>query len=239
MSEEQKGRPVEGENADNNPNRHDEEPPDGGNKNGAVGSSEDIQSPVEEPDAQREEPSAKRSWEPSFSAFVAAISAGSAVLAVFISCQATRNDQRAWVGVPGMTPFEIVEGERVKAGVMLQNAGRSPARKVTISHSVNWKNPEATPEQLLEAGRYNAAQLETHSVGVLMPSGAAPSTTYSKEPLTPEDFEGIKSRRYLLRAFGEIVYWDIFKIRRNTTYCYAYDPGRNVFYPCEAGNEMN
>lgn len=173
----------------------------------------------------------------SFSAAIAILSLVTSLYAALVAHGATRLERRAWVGVAGVTPKPITIGERLELQVVFQNFGTSPARKLAISNSIDWQNPQASPEQLIEAGRTNAKRLGWVSLGVLMPSVAGPSTAKSAISITPEIFEGIMSHKLKLRVFGEVIYEDIFKQRRTTTYCFVYDPGREAYIMSESGNE--
>jgi hypothetical protein len=157
--------------------------------------------------------------------------------------EASRNDQRAWVGaIDAVPPFRDNQGQPeylrekrdIRIAIRVINSGRSPATKLDpiIRARTRPVGEPFTPD-------FGTASAE-HSIGVLQPGAAPVWLTSNALQLNEEQIRRIRNRTDLLEVFGSIVYYDVFDRQHTTTFCmYLAPPEFRLFNACAQYNEAN
>ena len=139
------------------------------------------------------------------------------------SIDASRLDQRAWVGIGQLTalPEPFHAGDNATITVSFKNTGKTPARNAVV---VVIKDPVPTGRSPVFSYRGEKAArfgLQPPNLDSFVRMSVAKSrSTGEDRPLTPELLESLVSRRVILYLHGQIVYEDIFDRWHWVTFCY-------------------
>jgi hypothetical protein len=174
--------------------------------------------------------------------------AGSVIDSLTTSIDASKLDQRAWVGVLETTATEFTETNGLIATVVFFNSGRTPARNVQTSarfmvSPVPLTGPPANEiaqlrfraaPSIAPQGRYNQIIGQVWTGEILIPGAVQ-----GRQDLISR-FRDIKDRTATLYYFGILRYDDIFGNHRETQFCvFLADPDTKQMGICDAFNDVN
>lgn len=149
------------------------------------------------------------------------------------SIDASRNDQRAWVGVEGFDGKAEID-KRLIITVALKNTGKTPAINLTVSEN-------ATPVDAGKEPPLIDIPVE-HSQGMLFPNQlyTVPLNVTSRrtQGLDAHDYQLITSGAVVIYAYGTITYSDVFGRKHWTKFCSYLAPGGG-FNVCKTHNETD
>lgn len=163
-----------------------------------------------------------------------------AILQFYVTCkqwnvmdETMRKAERAWVTVKeGQLDAALGQDVHIPTSWIIQNTGHSPARILSISHSV-YTSPTLPVGRLADAP---IRKLETK--GVLGPETEWTIGTKFDIELPQSDFVAIRNKAGFVISAGKITYLDIFDSQHATTFCFILaDPNSTRFSPCN--NDWN
>jgi hypothetical protein len=156
------------------------------------------------------------------------------------SIEASKLDQRAWVGTTETTPPPLMEGDKrvyVKAGSKMTfdasvvNSGKTPALKVTTNFGIRtYSSNESIPTYQPDTTKGGASAVQP---------GAHFRLVLSTRVLTQKEIGILKSGIENLYFLGLITYEDIFGRSHQTTFCYCLLPDLSTIIFCPTGNTMD
>jgi hypothetical protein len=137
-----------------------------------------------------------------------------AVKAVRDAREATRTDQRAWVGVTEAGAGTLAPDTQLDLAVIVANSGKTPALKV-VSRA-GWRvqgttEPVDCPRML--------AELTQEAFGVIQPGARRNVTPRLPLSLTAGQVDGIRHGSMAFYLYGLLAYEDIFKEMHETSFC--------------------
>jgi hypothetical protein len=157
------------------------------------------------------------------------------------SIEASRNDQRAWVGIMGnVRPGNYTDrlfltfGSRTTFSIPMGNSGKSPALKVRFLSKVDSYRTDIPFHTNYEQ------PIVFHSVTVIQPGAStivptAPITV----PVTQAAIDSVTGGHAILYLYGIVTYEDIFKRPHRTTFCMYLLPSLDTLASCSTYNEAN
>ncbi len=143
---------------------------------------------------------------------------GQARDALNASIEASRNDQRAWVGITRIEIRSLQPGQKIEINTPLQNSGKTAAVDVRTRSFVHISD---TPVNITAfvASRHDPFQARM----TIFPNiQDANITIVSPFPYSEAEIAAIKNGRKLMYAFGEIKYRDVFGRLHHTFFCGIY-----------------
>jgi hypothetical protein len=145
------------------------------------------------------------------------------------SIEASRMDQRAWVGVVKLNSFNFRVGPNFSIPFDVVNSGKTPALNVRTKTAL---------KSVENGNRFIPMYQEptmVPSLGVIQPQVHSELTTLPVD-ISASQFGDIKNGRGTLYAYGRIDYDDIFGRPHETTFCVKYSAGNTIPIQCDAYN---
>jgi hypothetical protein len=148
-------------------------------------------------------------------------------------------DQRAWVGVKGVSLTPLAIEKPVTAEVTLVNTGKTHAQAAAISLHMNSETKRVT--QLSVRG-FNDPE---KSITTIFPQQQLSASVTMKnsigEPIKPadDDIAAYKARSIIIYIWGEINYQDIFRKTHTTHFCFYFAGEEQHGVACEMYNQAN
>lgn len=146
--------------------------------------------------------------------------------------EATRIQQRAWVGVSQVElDREPVDGETIAVRVTVVNEGASPATDVISKSNLS----------ILAAPPYDNWDLLKDAPRSLILPDAAGAGVNKSLVVSPGTTAAYRAGHLRIWVTGRINYSDAFGKPHWTTFCFSHAPNQNLqlFSMCETGNEMD
>jgi hypothetical protein len=164
------------------------------------------------------------------------------------SIEASRLDQRAWVGpkmvVSGLKPFDsnpvpnLVIGQKILLGVILINSGKTPAL-----HFTGWTDIGILPTTANFSPKYRPereAWKRQRGVVAMMPGGTlAMMAPESDEIVSQAMIDNLKAERMTLYLFGSYTYSDVFGKEHFTKFCMFATPELTAMGACKTYGDQN
>ncbi len=147
------------------------------------------------------------------------------------SIEASRNDQRAWVGIKSMDVTLLETDKPLKTEVKIINTGKTIALDLYYPGAVQTSWVPLDIEKFERSKNMPPATAPMRA-GVLFQNIEVNIPAETSVPLNSQQVEAIKARRLLVYLFGEIHYKDIFRRPHTTQYCGVYVPGTRRFEDC-------
>lgn len=148
----------------------------------------------------------------------------------------SRLDQRAWLGVKGMSITTLEAGKKVSVAVEITNTGKTIARSSKTFSSLKFSlAPIDIPTFAVSGER----RLPKPTPAVFFPGVLFAMNSSSDENASEEDVKLIKARTMLIYVFGELEYADVFGQNHRILYCGIYQPSRSSFDSCSNYNEAD
>jgi len=158
------------------------------------------------------------------------------------SISASRNDQRAWIGIQslGMKPLEA--NKPVATDVAITNTGRTPGFVISVCSTV-----QVVPNEIKDIDKFAVGDQrppcpkQSLSTAAVFPGEAGVTPAYTETSIPQEWVNAIMSTppRMFIYLFGEIIYTDVFKRRHETEFCAEYSPKENRFTNCAQHHRAN
>jgi hypothetical protein len=136
-------------------------------------------------------------------------------LALVQSAEATRIQNRAWVGAVGFPIPDLQAGKKAVCKVEIKNTGATPALNVRQTRAMRIINPNEPFSESYVIPLTNG--------GVLHPGATVWIAPQSKGPLTKIQVDDILSGKQIYRVYGLILYDDIFGCHHRTKFCFFVD----------------
>ncbi|OFW42399.1 MAG: hypothetical protein A3J28_14660 [Acidobacteria bacterium RIFCSPLOWO2_12_FULL_60_22] len=149
------------------------------------------------------------------------------------SIEASRNDQRAWVGIRNVikpTPAQLADEGTFEFGVNVYNVGKSPAfgLKMQLGSGDVLSGVKFEPF-------YNLiTHTEPESAAIIPPDGYVVMSIAL--PMDRQRIERLKNRIRVFYLFGRMEYQDTAKRVHHTTFCLWLRPDLASFAVCETYN---
>ena len=128
---------------------------------------------------------------------------------------AFRDDQRAWIGVVGLSPFNLKVGESPSFSAIGINIGKTPA--------INTQTFIAAQGILRDSKiEFTYVPIGMRSRSVVVPSSQlsiGPSGAIV--PFTSAQINDITSGRVVVYVYGKVMYEDVFRRGHQTTFCFV------------------
>jgi hypothetical protein len=148
------------------------------------------------------------------------------------SIEASRLDQRAWVGVMAISLSAFEAGKPLAHSVRISNSGKTFAKEMSaVIFSMVVNQPPATADHIqAEADKLKLRPpSDTLPVSVLPPGGEVTFTQSSPDIVTKEIFDRIHSGESKLYLMGEIFYEDVFGEKHFTRVFSSYGAKEKAF----------
>ncbi|MFI5126984.1 MAG: hypothetical protein ACHQJX_09165, partial [Candidatus Acidiferrales bacterium] len=141
-------------------------------------------------------------------------------------------EQRAWVGVLGITSLKIKAAEPTDFQLMAVNSGRTPA--LHVKHLLTVKSMLTSQKFTFTHGPAMGANSDT----VIQPNMQVPFVAEPDVP-TQAQIDAIKSGTATLRIYGRIDYEDVFGAKHYTKFCFILGRDLTSLEWCSEYNEAN
>lgn len=136
-----------------------------------------------------------------------------------------RTEQRAWVGLTGISRMVFDPGKRLKFGIKVKNTGRTPALNMR-----SWSTLQGYPAG--EAFVFRPPiDLSGQSVTVLQPGDSFDLYTFSVDPLDTEVVDKIRDKKVVIHIYGRVEYRDVFGAPHFTEFHSISHGSRNECHP--------
>jgi hypothetical protein len=149
------------------------------------------------------------------------------------SIEASRTDQRAWVGVKSINVGTLEAEKNLVAEVALNNSGKSLANKVQ-GYATLAVSDSRTLREFPEPPREPVESVAIYWPGMdlkIYASGTA-KTPLHRFAFTKSGLENISAKRSFLFVYGTYNYVDIFDRPHTTRFCARYSPDSKLFEFC-------
>ena len=162
-------------------------------------------------------------------------SASTAARAVQAQVDASRLDERAWVGVSEMLPPKRQVGEQLIVTAVFRNSGKTPARNAVF----------AAAAELVLKGQKPHLPEQTLPARALIQPDALFHIEFGQYDLKQDatDVLRINNREVEIWVHGRVDYEDIFGTKHWTTLCFQFVPGDKGgiggFAACQTGNDTD
>src|ERR1035438_24270 len=144
------------------------------------------------------------------------------------SIEASRTDQRAWVGVIEVaSPPELRQGTVLNSTVTISNQGKTPAYNVIqrAGFRIIKNGDQFDPEREVAAS-------SPQTQGIIMPSGKRELSICTLGAIGSQRADELNSGEYRLFLFGKITYDDAFGRHHQTRFCMVMEiPSPHSFSP--------
>jgi len=147
----------------------------------------------------------------------------------------SRLDQRAWLTISqAVIQVPIVAGRTSDITLTLKNSGKSPALKMRFRQAA--KLVSQLPTGLMPKVPLSKP---VESVSVIGPDGTSVNH-FTLAPLPAWQVSLLDSGKGRIVTFGTVIYFDIFNIEHDTTFCFfQQELAKTELSPCERWNEAN
>lgn len=159
--------------------------------------------------------------------------------ALSASVQASRLDQRAWVGVKKATIDPVQPGKPVITSVILSNFGKTPARNIQLGARMMIPRVKMDNEAGYKLAQDELMKVEKGRGGVLFPGADSSILIPIRPSVKDEDMADILAGRQTIYLIGEVTYEDVFRETHFTRYFYSYNPTSKTFEVEKRHNESN
>jgi hypothetical protein len=164
-------------------------------------------------------------------AFSARVAAESSAEQVTLMKESMKLTERAWVGVTDKVMLTFQTDKPMKAKVVLQNTGKTPAVKCVTHGKIVQVNERWTKERFESFRDPDGPQL-----GIAMTPNADVRSLFNG-PIP--NIEQIRTGKAFVYFFGRITYLDIFDKPHFTKFCGIYDMDENAFVNCGEYSDAN
>lgn len=144
-----------------------------------------------------------------------------------------RLEQRAWVGVLGVTNLKFSANEPASFSVMATNSGKTPA--LHVKQIITGKSRPSNERFIFQYGPPVGLESET----VIQPGMQVMFNTAPGDPLPQLAIDDIKSGKTVMRLHGRIHYDDVFGQKHQTTFCFILKPDLATTQWCSDYNEAD
>jgi hypothetical protein len=137
--------------------------------------------------------------------------------------EATRQDQRAWIGIGQITakPESFHEGDQATITISLKNTGKTPAKSMLLTAVKDPRTKGASPIFSYEGEK-------VARFGLLPPNGdnfvrlSVANDLLTKEPraMSKPELDSLVSGQVVIYIHGQLSYKDIFDREHWVTFCY-------------------
>jgi hypothetical protein len=156
-----------------------------------------------------------------------------AVKAVGDAREATRVDQRAWLGVSETVAVPLTVGEQLRVSVKFVNSGKTPA--LHLSEAAAWLLLPASQQPDLP----NALLGHVSATNGVVAPGSPRTDSVAVGSVTQDDINALNSGAYVFYIVGQMNYEDVFGEKHQTNYCLRRDPASTGLVDCNTFNSMN
>jgi hypothetical protein len=143
-----------------------------------------------------------------------------------------RLDQRAWVGLVGVSLEAVEIGKPIYAHVILFNSGKTLAKRVSPMYHLAF-----SPVPFKKLPPADRVRPEEMTVGIVVPGGRYDSRFGTKGNSTETDKQNLAD--WYAYIWGEVGYDDIFKQHHRTLFCEVRKGGEGEFNQCRFHNDAN
>lgn len=157
--------------------------------------------------------------------------ARSAERSIAATQESARLDERAWVGVSGISNLKYTVGQPPGVTITIVNSGKTPARDVFLEHEQTWI-PAGQP--LPEIAQPHIRSIR--SLQTLNPGQQSLALVYLILPLTQEQFDAIRLRKQIVYIRLSVAYRDQFGVGHKTNYCGTLNEEMDALTFCTAWN---
>ena len=160
------------------------------------------------------------------------------------SIEASRTDQRAWLGIKTIDAPTLVPNQKAVINFRIENSGRTPAIEVRafvdVIHSTVMLTDAAKVRIAANIAR-QGKQGEGMMISTIFPDSGFNNMARTSVLLGSGDIENVKVGKSFIIVVGEITYRDIFKDTpfRHTRFFALYNPEFSAFQPLSTHNEAD
>lgn len=160
------------------------------------------------------------------------------------SIEASRTDQRAWLGIKTIDAPTLVPNQKAVINFRIENSGRTPAIEVRafvdVIHSTVMLTDAAKVRIAANIAR-QGKQEEGMMISTIFPDSGFNNMARTSVLLGSGDIESVKNGKNFIIVVGEITYRDIFKETpvRHTRFFAWYNPEFSAFQPLPKHNEAD
>jgi hypothetical protein len=148
--------------------------------------------------------------------------------------EASRLEQRAWVGPTEITNSEITIGTKPVFTVIIQNTGKTPAFKF---HTILVRKPRLKEHKFTPT--YDMAVEGPNTLGNILPGMRAIIKIPWSTEITADSLEHLKTGKVIINVNGKINYLDAFGRPHYSTFCTELDKNLTSMKGCETYNDAN
>jgi hypothetical protein len=151
-------------------------------------------------------------------------------VALDASIEASRLDQRAWVGIKNMSISTMEVGQRLRTGIDVINSGKTIAKDLRQTGYLVISRKIINIDEVVTSGTLPST--EPHIFGSTFPNQQVVVNNSIDSVLTAEQINAIKSGTLFVYLFGDLFYLDVYNRSHVTQYAGRYDPNSGIFLAC-------